>query len=74
MAKYPKKPKLNSLPKRPKNSAPASTWENYEKKCKEVQKNNRKKLEDWKKAKKAVDSGTKKRALIIKKTQGIGRI
>lgn len=72
--RMPKKPKLTSLPKRPKANASVSVWENYEKRCKDVQKLNRDKLANWKKACEQIKSGTKKKEQIQKRTTGLGRI
>lgn len=72
--RMPKKPKLQSLPKRPKASASVSTWENFEKRCKEVQKSNAKKLADWKKQKQQIVSSAKRKEQIQKRTQGCGRL
>ncbi|MCK4661353.1 MAG: hypothetical protein KAT68_00695 [Bacteroidales bacterium] len=72
--KYPKKPKLKSLPKRPKASATVQTWEIYEKRCQEVQKENATKLKNWESDKKKIDLGLKKKQKIQEKTKGIGRM
>lgn len=72
--RMPKKPKLISLPKRPKASASVAVWENFDKKCHERQKENAKKLSDWKKRCQEITSGNKKKEAIQKRTQGIGRI
>jgi hypothetical protein len=72
--KAPKKPKLKSLPKRPKSSASLSTWENFKKKCDEVRKANAKALADWKKAVSNIKAESKKKESIQKATQGLGRI
>jgi len=70
----PKKPKLTSLPKRPKASASVVVWENYEKRCKECQKNNAKKLADWKKRCNDITSGTKRKEAIQKRCHNLGRL
>ena len=72
--KIPKKPKLKSLPKRPKASAPLKTWQGYEEKCEAVRKENAQKIKEWEKAKKEVVTNAKKKEQIQKKTQGLGRI
>ena len=72
--KAPKKPKLKSLPKRPKASAPLKTWESYEDRVDAVRKENAKSLKDWEAKKKAIVTHTKKKEAIQKKTQGLGRI
>lgn len=72
--KAPKKPKLKSLPKRPKATAPLKTWEGYEDKVDAVRKENAKMLKEWDAKKKAIVSSTKKKESIQKKTQGLGRI
>lgn len=72
--KTPKKPKLNSLPKRPKATAPVATWKNYEAKCKEVQKENARKLNEWKKRCNEIVSGSKEKEKIQKRTHGLGRV
>ena len=70
----PKKPKLKSLPKRPKASAPLSVWERYEDKCKEVQKENRERMNAYKKALKKYEADKKKKEDLMKKTQSLGKI
>jgi len=72
--RLPKKPKLKSLPKRPKASASISTWKNYDKNCKEVQNENRKRKSDWEKRVKQIKSDVKMREKIQDKTKGMGRI
>ena len=72
--KSPKKPKLKSLPKRPKASAVLKTWERYEDKVEAIRKENAKKIKDWETLKKTIVAHTKKREAIQKKTQGLGRI
>ena len=72
--KTPKKPKLLSLPKRPKASASVATWKNYEAKCKEIQKENARKLSDWNKRKNEIVSGAKEKEKIQKRTSGLGRL
>ena len=74
MAKYPKKPKLSSLPKRPKATASLSVLENYKKRVDEVRKNNAQKQKDWGVAKKKIDTDQKRKEKILKETQGLGRI
>ena len=72
--KAPKKPKLKSLPKRPKASAPLKTWESYEDKVDAIRKENAKNLKEWETKKKTIVTHTKKKEVIQKKTQGLGRI
>ncbi len=48
--------KLKKLPKRPKAGASLRTWDNYKKKCAQVQKDNRKTLADKKKKQKLIES------------------
>ncbi len=72
--KAPKKPKLKSLPKRPKSSASLTTWENFQKKVDEVRKLNAKSLSEWEKSKKDIISASKKKESIQKRTSGLGRI
>lgn len=55
--------KLRKLPKRPKASASLQTWKNWEAKCKEVQKYNRK-----------VEADKKAKSKIIDKSRSIGRL
>ncbi len=74
MAKYPKKPKVAKLPKRPKQNASIQVWENYNKRCDVVRKNNQSKLKDWNKKCKQIDSDEKKKKAIQNKTKGLGSI
>jgi len=50
--------KLKKLPKKPRQSAPLSTWERYNERVKEVQKYNRQ-----------IESDAKKKSNLIKKLQ-----
>jgi hypothetical protein len=74
MSAKPKKPKLKNLPKRPKASASNAVWENYAKKCTEIQKQNRKSEADYKKAAKAFEAAKKAKAVLMEKTKGLGKV
>lgn len=74
MAKYPRKPSMRKLPKRPKQSASLESWKKFEDRVKEIQKVNRKNMADWEASKKRIDADLKKKAQLQKKTQGLGRI
>lgn len=65
--KLPKKPKAAKMPKKPKRSASVTTWENYDKRCKEVEKRNREKLTDWHKKVAHIKSAKSRKEALIKK-------
>lgn len=54
--KAPKKPKLISVPKAPKANASTQTWENYNKKLKEVESENNKRIAEYRKKEKAYNA------------------
>lgn len=54
--KAPKKPKLLGVPKAPKANASTQTWANYQKKLKEVESENNKRIADYKKKEKAFEA------------------
>ena len=58
--KTPKKPKFRALPKAPKATASAQSWENYRRKLDEVKKVNDRLLAEYKKKKAAYDAEIKK--------------
>lgn len=74
MASKPKKPRLKNLPKRPKANASLTTWENYSKKCVDIQKENRKADADYKKALKAFEAAKKAKSSLMERTKGLGKI
>lgn len=65
----PKKPKALKMPKRPKQSASVTVWENYERRRKETVAKNKKRLSDYKKAINKIESDKKKKASIISRTR-----
>ena len=67
MAKKPKQPRAKKHPKKPKQSASAAAWINYDKKCSEITKENARKLSEWKKKISCIDSAAKTNAALIKK-------
>ena len=67
--KRPKKPAKLSMPKRPKQSAPLSVWENYRKNRSEVEKKNRTRESDWNAKIKKIETDKKKKASIINATK-----
>jgi len=73
MAK-PRKPKLKSLPKRPKANASLASWEKYAKNAAEVQKNNRKSISDFEKALKSFEAARAAKKKLIDKTKGLGKV
>jgi hypothetical protein len=62
-----KKPKVLRYPKKPKTSAPLSTWERFDKRCKEVDKKNRENASKYKSAINGISSAKKKKESLIKK-------
>lgn len=58
--KTPKKPKFKALPKAPKATASAQSWENYRRNLDEVKKVNDRKMAEYKKQKAAYDAEQKK--------------
>lgn len=66
MEKLPKKPKALKYPKRPKSTASLETWQNYVKKCDEIDKRNRERLRDWERKVKEIESREKKRQSLMK--------
>ena len=54
--KAPKKPKLISVPKAPKANASTQAWENYNKKLKEVESENNKRIAEYRKKEKAYNA------------------
>jgi hypothetical protein len=67
MAKTKKAPKALKHPKKPKASAPLSSWERYDAKCKEIDKKNRDRIAAHKKSINHVSMAKKKKELLIKK-------
>ncbi len=55
------------MPKKPAQSAPLSSWERYENKCKEVAKKNAEKLREYTAKINKIESDKKRKAAIIKK-------
>lgn len=62
-----KAPKMLKHPKKPKTSAPLSTWERYDKRCKEVDKKNRERQSKHKSTINGISSAKKKKETLIKK-------
>ena len=67
MATSKKAPKALRHPKKPKTSAPLSSWERYDAKCKEIDKKNRDRIAAHKKSINGVTLTKKKKELLIKK-------
>ncbi|HQF10664.1 MAG TPA: hypothetical protein PKV22_00115 [Paludibacteraceae bacterium] len=66
MSKIPKKPVKRKYPKMPKKTASLKVWENYKKRCADIDKINAQKLSEYKKKIAAINSGEKKKESIIK--------
>jgi hypothetical protein len=66
-AKKIKKKKHVKYPKKPKASAPLSSWEKYDEKVKAVDKKNAENLAEYNKKKNSHISGLKKKEKLIKK-------
>jgi hypothetical protein len=62
-----KKPKHLKYPKKPKASAPLRSWENYDKKVKDVDKKNKDRMLEFNRKKSSHISGLKKKQNLIKK-------
>lgn len=67
MSKKPSKPKMLKLPKKPKQSSSLATWEKYDARVKEIEKENKKRDADYKKALKDYEAEKKKKADLISK-------
>ena len=67
MAISKKAPKALKHPKKPKASASLLVWENYDRKCKEIDKKNHARLADHKKSINGVQADKKKKESLIKK-------
>jgi len=48
-----RKPKAKKLPKKPKQSASLEVWRNWERKCKDIKSENKRRLSKWESDKKA---------------------
>lgn len=59
--KAPKKPKLLSVPKQPKANASKTTWDNYDKKVKQIQSENTKRINAYKAEEKKFQAEIQKR-------------
>lgn len=66
-SRKPSKPKMLKLPKKPKQSAPLATWERYAAKVAEIEKQNKKREADYKKALNSFEAAKKKKAALINK-------
>jgi len=65
--KLPKKPTKKKYPKKPKASAPVSSWEKYDHAKKAVDKHNAEKLREHTKKVAAIKAAHKKKEALIKK-------
>ena len=63
-----KRPKLSRYPKRPKASAPLSSWQRYDDRCHEVEKANNTKMSDHSKKLNGLAKNKKSKLAIIKKS------
>lgn len=64
-----KPPKARKHPKKPKTSAPLSTWEKYDARCKQIDKENAARLSAHKKAINGIATNKKRKEALIKKHQ-----
>ncbi|MGE0638393.1 MAG: hypothetical protein AB7P01_18270 [Bacteroidia bacterium] len=69
MAKLPKKPKAPKMPKTPKMSASATVWENFETRCKNLNKAYAAKVADWQKKVNALKKGETTKSRIAQKAK-----
>jgi len=69
-----KKPKARNLPKKPNAKAGVEKWEKWEKDAKAIKALNQKDLADYEKKVKSIIADKKKKAEIIKRTKGLGKI
>ena len=65
---------MKSLPKKPKATAPLTSWDKWNDRADVVRKENRKKLSEHEKTISKLKSDQKKKETLIKKSQGLGKI